>query len=239
MLFFDERIIVQPIMMRWIDAQGRHQASMMFADIRVTGQEMDGVPILEVDIGQHPEDQADQEARQDPPQRVDAPQEEDQVCRYCMVPEAGMDLIAPCECRGSLERCHVECLQKWYQQKRSLTCELCRQPYHMFVRAELVEEATRRDQEALRRQQEEDQQEQEDQEDWLEEEDQPRGVRRPRELMESDEEEPPARRRRTDEQHPTIVIEGEGDDEEEEIDNGIFGEDFDVGEERDPTYRPW
>ena len=224
---------MQPIMMRWIDAQGRHQASMMYADMRVTGQEMDGVPVLEVNIGEHPGDQGDQGTDQSPPQEVEAPPEEEQMCRYCMIPEAGGSLVAPCECRGSLERCHMECLQRWYQQKRSMTCELCRQPYHEVIRAELVEEAARRDREALQRQQEEAaRREQEEHRRQLE--GRTRGVRRPRSLEDDDEEPSPQRRRLNEDRR--FIIE---DDEEEEIDDGVFSEDFDVGEGRDPTYRPW
>ena len=144
---------------------------MMYADMRMTGQEVDGVPVLEGDIGQHPGDRGDQEAERDPPPEEEGPREEEQICRYCMIPEAAGDLVTPCECRGTLRWCHVECLQRWYQQRRSTVCELCRQPYSAMLRAGLIEEATRRDQEALRRQQEGDPQEQEeeDQEDQLEE----------------------------------------------------------------------
>ena len=205
---------------------------MMYADMRVTGEEVDGVPVLEVNIGEHPGDQGDQGTDQSPPQEVEAPPEEEQMCRYCMIPEAGGSLVAPCECRGSLERCHMECLQRWYQQKRSMTCELCRQPYHEVIRAELVEEAARRDREALQRQQEEAaRREQEEHRRQLE--GRTRGVRRPRSL-EDDDEEPSPQRRRLDEGR-RFIIEDDEDDEGPEGSGWTTGDDDPV---LDPTFDP-
>lgn len=109
-----------------------------------------------------------------------------------MVPKDPKDLIPPCACRGTLHWCHWRCLHRWYREKRSLLCELCRQPYDVLIRVELVEGAS---------------QEQEDWEDPTEEESQPRGVRRPQELEESNEQ-----------LHPVIIIDDEDNDEGEEGD---------------------
>ena len=59
----------------------------------------------------------------------------DAVCRFCLEassPEKG-DLVAPCQCKGSMEFVHLQCLHKWQRQARSNAkrniCEVCKTPY--------------------------------------------------------------------------------------------------------------
>mmetsp|Transcript_105234 Transcript_105234/g.328089 ORF Transcript_105234/g.328089 Transcript_105234/m.328089 type:complete len:415 (-) Transcript_105234:104-1348(-) len=66
-------------------------------------------------------------------------------CRICLQcgPDAEGQLIAPCDCKGSVEFVHVGCLQHWMRARtaasegkrayifRLQTCELCKAPYPM------------------------------------------------------------------------------------------------------------
>ena len=38
-------------------------------------------------------------------------------------------LCVPCECTGSIKYIHVECLQEWIREKKSVFCELCGNEY--------------------------------------------------------------------------------------------------------------
>ena len=38
-------------------------------------------------------------------------------------------LCVPCECAGSIKYIHVECLQEWIREKKSVFCELCGHEY--------------------------------------------------------------------------------------------------------------
>lgn len=69
-------------------------------------------------------------------------------CRICLQcgPDADGQLIAPCDCKGSVEYVHVGCLQHWMrartassESKRAYTyklqsCELCKAPYPMHYK---------------------------------------------------------------------------------------------------------
>ncbi|XP_069686182.1 E3 ubiquitin-protein ligase MARCHF2-like [Periplaneta americana] len=51
------------------------------------------------------------------------------ICRICLsgawtVPSVG-PLLAPCDCRGSVEMVHIECLERWLTESGTDTCELC------------------------------------------------------------------------------------------------------------------
>eukprot|EP00929_Paragymnodinium_shiwhaense_P043295 TRINITY_DN22286_c0_g1_i1.p1 TRINITY_DN22286_c0_g1~~TRINITY_DN22286_c0_g1_i1.p1 ORF type:complete len:446 (+),score=79.90 TRINITY_DN22286_c0_g1_i1:101-1438(+) len=81
-----------------------------------------------------------------------------QVCRICLTEgsEDGDPLIAPCQCRGTIESVHLGCLRQWingrlgYSDKsgsflyKPLACELCKYIYPTYVdfgheKASLVE----------------------------------------------------------------------------------------------------
>ncbi|KAI3515107.1 hypothetical protein L1887_13858 [Cichorium endivia] len=60
-------------------------------------------------------------------------------CRICHEDEFVENLEAPCACNGSLkvltmailmQMAHRSCIQKWCNEKRSIICEICKQPYH-------------------------------------------------------------------------------------------------------------
>ncbi|GFR47747.1 hypothetical protein Agub_g9512 [Astrephomene gubernaculifera] len=63
-------------------------------------------------------------------------------CRICWGeegdPAAGLSLVSPCKCLGSLNYIHVRCLRDWQQVLRSQNqfhkarhCEICKQPYRL------------------------------------------------------------------------------------------------------------
>ena len=65
-------------------------------------------------------------------------------CRICGDSAAGgRPLIAPCDCAGTSERVHPECLRRWIElrprqsaaaaadDEGALRCEVCRQPYRI------------------------------------------------------------------------------------------------------------
>ena len=45
--------------------------------------------------------------------------------------EAGMPLIAPCFCAGSLKYVHQDCLQRWIKSSDIRRCELCKYTFTM------------------------------------------------------------------------------------------------------------
>ncbi|CAE8614181.1 unnamed protein product [Polarella glacialis] len=81
------------------------------------------------------------------------------LCRICLLEGPGEDdpLIAPCQCKGSIEYVHLGCLRHWIRGRlnlsdrplgsyfyRPLTCELCKSVYPTYInstkeRAPLVE----------------------------------------------------------------------------------------------------
>jgi len=71
------------------------------------------------------------------------------LCRICLLEGSGPDdpLIAPCECRGSIEYVHLGCLRYWIKGRLSLSdstggtyfyrplgCELCKATYPAYIR---------------------------------------------------------------------------------------------------------
>eukprot|EP00039_Didymoeca_costata_P029127 m.23396 g.23396 ORF g.23396 m.23396 type:complete len:617 (-) comp7494_c0_seq4:292-2142(-) len=67
------------------------------------------------------------------------------VCRFCFV---GENLIAPCECKGSNEFVHLECLRKWqksvlltqsthpkYQTEIDKICGVCQTPFKVAMKS--------------------------------------------------------------------------------------------------------
>jgi len=59
-------------------------------------------------------------------------------CKICHCgSEAGMPLIAPCFCSGSLKYVHQECLQKWIKSADIKRCELCKYPFDMQSKVSL------------------------------------------------------------------------------------------------------
>jgi len=76
---------------------------------------------------------------------VNATSSETAPCRICLQcgPDGDGQLIAPCDCRGSVEFVHIGCLQHWMRARTTAsegkraytykmqTCELCKAPYPM------------------------------------------------------------------------------------------------------------
>jgi len=71
-------------------------------------------------------------------------------CRICLLEGSGPDdpLIAPCQCKGSIEYVHLGCLRYWIKGRlnlsdnsggtyfyRPLACELCKATYPAYVRS--------------------------------------------------------------------------------------------------------
>lgn len=70
------------------------------------------------------------------------------VCRICLLENATEDdpLIAPCQCKGTIEHVHLKCIQQWTKDRvrqtrsngsyfyRPLSCELCRAQYASHAR---------------------------------------------------------------------------------------------------------
>ncbi|KAG9474401.1 hypothetical protein GDO78_004612 [Eleutherodactylus coqui] len=62
-------------------------------------------------------------------------EEEEDLCRICLMGGEATDLIAPCQCAGSLKHVHTECMKRWLLAKIKsgadlntvVTCEMCRQ----------------------------------------------------------------------------------------------------------------
>lgn len=50
-------------------------------------------------------------------------------CRICLSSGRQQSMISACGCEGTLEFCHYKCLEQWAKESRSLTCEICNQPY--------------------------------------------------------------------------------------------------------------
>ena len=52
-------------------------------------------------------------------------------CRICLeTGEAGLELISPCQCKGTTQYVHETCLIEWIERKESkgkseATCEIC------------------------------------------------------------------------------------------------------------------
>ena len=75
----------------------------MNAIVRQSGQEVEGISILEVNIGEYREDPRYEDVKEEAFQEnMDEASLDERDCRYCMTPEALEDLVSPCGCRGSL-----------------------------------------------------------------------------------------------------------------------------------------
>ena len=56
------------------------------------------------------------------------PNIENNVCRICYM---NNNLTKFCDCKGSIEYMHRECLLKWIKRSKSLNCELCKSKYNI------------------------------------------------------------------------------------------------------------
>ncbi|KAM0955173.1 hypothetical protein ACFX2I_023531 [Malus domestica] len=54
---------------------------------------------------------------------------EQNECRICQEEDYLHKLEAPCRCNGTLKFAHRDCIQKWINERLSMTCEICNQPY--------------------------------------------------------------------------------------------------------------
>ncbi|KAF5180320.1 RING/FYVE/PHD zinc finger superfamily protein [Thalictrum thalictroides] len=50
-------------------------------------------------------------------------------CRICQEEDHLQNLESPCGCSGSLKYAHRKCIQRWCDEKRDTTCEICHQTY--------------------------------------------------------------------------------------------------------------
>ncbi|CAM8942184.1 unnamed protein product [Rhodiola kirilowii] len=50
-------------------------------------------------------------------------------CRICQEEDRVKNLETPCACSGSLKFAHRQCVQRWCNEKRDITCEICHQQY--------------------------------------------------------------------------------------------------------------
>ena len=56
----------------------------------------------------------------------------DSTCKFCKEYSHHDDkLYNICNCKGSLEWCHIYCIREWvkYKYKNKYFCDICRQPY--------------------------------------------------------------------------------------------------------------
>lgn len=51
------------------------------------------------------------------------------VCRICLEDDAPANLLAPCHCTGTQKWAHRPCLQRWIDEKRSPSCDVCGHAY--------------------------------------------------------------------------------------------------------------
>ncbi|KAL0222168.1 hypothetical protein RCL1_002022 [Eukaryota sp. TZLM3-RCL] len=63
---------------------------------------------------------------------VDSP-EPDFACRICRLPDP--PLFALCQCRGSLQYLHIDCLNNWTSHSGKNACELCLSDFRVTPRA--------------------------------------------------------------------------------------------------------
>ncbi|PIA62690.1 hypothetical protein AQUCO_00200600v1 [Aquilegia coerulea] len=50
-------------------------------------------------------------------------------CRICQEEDHLQNLETPCACSGSLKYAHRKCVQRWCDEKKDTTCEICHQNY--------------------------------------------------------------------------------------------------------------
>ena len=52
-------------------------------------------------------------------------------CRICLPEDDLTTLISPCQCKGSIQHIHLNCLRRWQARRRpSAVCDLCEYPSH-------------------------------------------------------------------------------------------------------------
>ena len=51
------------------------------------------------------------------------------TCRICRDETVSESLISPCNCSGTLGKCHVQCLEKWLSRANKNSCEICGYAY--------------------------------------------------------------------------------------------------------------
>lgn len=60
---------------------------------------------------------------------MDSDSSNDILCRICYrkidLKETHDDVLAPCNCSGSIKYMHDECFNKWYHEKNKSKCEIC------------------------------------------------------------------------------------------------------------------
>ena len=80
----------------------------MFASVRINGQNEEGIPILELNLGERSKKSSSQDAPEEEEnvlqsiENENGPPVDERDCRYCIILEDFEDLISPCGCRGSL-----------------------------------------------------------------------------------------------------------------------------------------
>ncbi len=47
------------------------------------------------------------------------------MCRICLEEDSQDNLDKPCGCTGTLAYAHSSCIQRWINERGSLTCEIC------------------------------------------------------------------------------------------------------------------
>lgn len=50
-------------------------------------------------------------------------------CRICLQDDADSDLTRPCQCSGSLQYVHVDCLRRWVKESGRRNCEICKSAF--------------------------------------------------------------------------------------------------------------
>lgn len=55
-----------------------------------------------------------------------------QTCRICLATDFTENLISPCNCIGSIQFVHRDCLQDWLQISKNVQCEICKLDYNVF-----------------------------------------------------------------------------------------------------------
>ena len=51
------------------------------------------------------------------------------TCRICRDETVRESLVSPCECSGTLGKCHVQCLEEWLSKANKNSCEICGHKY--------------------------------------------------------------------------------------------------------------
>lgn len=58
-------------------------------------------------------------------------------CRICLAADNQDDIVQPCNCSGTVQHAHMECLKAWVAERCSLECELCGKQYKDGVKQQL------------------------------------------------------------------------------------------------------